>query len=267
MGGGTFVADRIDRVTPRARPAGPALMRQNWHHLLFLHWEVEPEKLRALLPPGLDLDLYEGKAYVGLTPFTMTGVRPVGVPPVPFVSSFHETNVRTYVHVGGRDPGVWFFSLEAASTLAVVAARTLLGLPYRRARIEMDVERRGPGEAPVIRYRLRRRWPTLAPAACAVRYAPRGPAVFAPLGSLEYFLAERYVVYSAVRGRLYRGRVHHAPWPLQGAELFAWDETLLAADGVTRPHTPPLAHYGREARVEVFGPERVGPAGGTGGAG
>jgi len=267
MGTGAFVADRIDRVTPRVRPNRPALMRQNWHHLLFLHWEVDPEKLRALLPPGLELDLYEGKAYVGLTPFTMTGVRPVGVPPVPFVSNFHETNVRTYVHAGGRDPGVWFLSLEASSTLAVVAARALTGLPYRRARIEMGFEHGGAGDAPVINYRLRRRWPTLSPAACSVRYAPRGPAAYAPLGSLEYFLVERYVVYSAARGRLYRGRVHHAPWPLQGADVFAWDETLLTADGVTRPHTPPLAHYGRGVSVEVFGPERVEPAEGSGGAG
>ncbi len=104
--------------------------------------------LRPLLPPGLELDLYEGRAYVGLTPFTMTGVRPAWLPPIPFVSRFHETNVRTYVHAGGRDPGVWFFSLDASGALAVLGARALLGLPYCYAQIDMTVETGRPRRPP-----------------------------------------------------------------------------------------------------------------------
>jgi uncharacterized protein YqjF (DUF2071 family) len=255
------VDDGIDRIAPTIRPDRWAVMRQDWHHLLFLHWSVPPERLRPMLPPGLELDLFEGKAYVGLTPFTMTGVRPVGTPPIPFVSRFHETNLRTYVHAGGRDPGVWFFSLDAAGALAVAAARALLGLPYCYARIDMAVERDGPA----IDYRLRRRWPGPGPASLDVRYAPRGPVSPAAPGSLEYFLAERYVLYKASRGRLYRGRIHHAPWPLQEADVPRLRETLLAAAGIDRPDEPPLAHYGREVNVEIFRLERVGPGGGSAG--
>jgi len=249
------VDDGIDRVAPTIRPDRWTVMRQDWRHLLFLHWSVPPARLRPLLPPGLELDLYEGKAYVGMTPFTMTGVRPALTPPIPFVSHFHETNLRTYVHAGGRDPGVWFFSLDAGSALAVAGARTLLGLPYYYARIDMTIER--DGEA--VDYHLRRRWPGPEPAVCDVRYAPRGPVSPAAPGSLEYFLVERYVLYTVIRGRLYRGRIHHAPWPLQEADVPILRETLLAAAGIDRPDEAPLAHYGREVRVEIFSPERVRP--------
>src|SRR4051794_36864353 len=104
--------DPIDRIAPTVRPDRRPVMRQNWHHLLFLHWALPPDQVRALVPESLDLDLYEGQAYVGLVPFTMTGVRPVWSPPIAPISNFHETNVRTYVHVEGRNPGVWFFSLD-----------------------------------------------------------------------------------------------------------------------------------------------------------
>jgi len=137
----------------------------------------------------------------------------------------------------------------------------MLGLPYRRARISMAFGGATPEAAPVIDYRLQRRWPGPTPASCAVRYSPRGPVTPAEPGSLEYFLVERYVLYSVVRGRLYRGRIHHAPWPLQDADVPVLDETLLAAAGIARPDESPLAHYWREVRVEVFAAERVGPGG------
>src|SRR4051812_24259993 len=107
--------DPIDRLAPGRCPDRQPVMYQKWRSLLFLHWALPPEAVRPLLPAGLDLDVYQGSAYVGLVPFTMRGVRPVGLPAVPWLSNFHETNVRTYVHAGGRDPGVWFFSLDAAN--------------------------------------------------------------------------------------------------------------------------------------------------------
>lgn len=222
-------------------------MRQRWADLLFLHWTVPPESLQRLLPPGLTLDTYAGEAYVGLVPFTMTGVRPAWLPSVPWLSAFHEVNVRTYVHFEGRDPGVWFFSLDAANPVAVRLARALWKLPYHFAR--MTLRRDESGE---VAYASERLWPGPTPAACALRYAPVGPVTPAVAGSREHFLAERYILYAYGGGRLWTGRVHHAPYPLQAATVRALDESLVAAAGIARPDDAPLAHYAAEARVHVY---------------
>jgi uncharacterized protein YqjF (DUF2071 family) len=240
----------IDRVLPTHRPPGRAALRQRWAELLFLHWVVPAAALRPRLPPSLSVDTFEGQAYVGLVPFTMTGVRPVWAPPFPPVSDFHEVNVRTYVHLGGREPGVWFFSLDASNPLAVLMARVFFKLPYHLARMRLAVDAGG-----AVGYTSDRRGTKSA--RCTVRYAPSGPARVAPPGSLEYFLAERYVLYTQGRGRLYRGRVHHRPYPLQPARVEGLEETLLAAAGLTRPAQEPLAHYAREVSAEVFPLERL----------
>src|SRR5215213_9215217 len=112
------LGDGIDRVAPTRRPPRHPVMYQVWSHLLFLHWAVPVAALRPLVPPGLEIDTFDGRAYVGLIPFTMTGVRPAGIPAIPGFSDAHEVNVRTYVHRDGRDPGVWFFSLDANHLLA-----------------------------------------------------------------------------------------------------------------------------------------------------
>jgi uncharacterized protein YqjF (DUF2071 family) len=221
-------------------------MRQDWHHLLFLHWALAPEQVRRLIPAGLELDLFEGRAYVGLVPFTMTGVRPVWAPAVPGLSSFHETNVRTYVHRAGRDPGVWFFSLDAANPVAVALARTFFHLPYYHARMHLTLE------PDAIAYASVRRGSAVPNVTCAIRCKPTGSAMPAQVGTLEHFLVERYLLDAAHRGRLYRGQVHHSPYPLQTAEVAALDETLLAAAGIDRPTDMPLAHFARGVRVEVF---------------
>ena len=239
----------FDRLAPAVRPPQRAVMRQNWRHLLFLHWVVSSEQLRPLVPSRLDLDLFEGRAYVGLVPFTMTGVRPVWAPVVPGLSSFHETNVRTYVHRAGRDPGVWFFSLDAANPLAVALARTFFHLPYYYARMGLTLE------PEAISYASRRIGATSA--TCAIRCSPRGAAAPAQAGTLEHFLAERYLLYAAHRGRLYRGQVHHTPYPLQGAAVSVLEETLLAAAGIERPDEAPLGHFARSVNVEVFPLTRV----------
>jgi uncharacterized protein YqjF (DUF2071 family) len=230
-------------------------MRQNWHQLLFLHWIVAPEPLRPLIPAGLELDLFEGQAYVGLVPFTMTGVRPVWAPAVRWLSNFHETNLRTYVHYAGRDPGVWFFSLDAANLVAVALARTFFHLPYYHARMSLTLE----PDSGTIAYASRRLHSRDRPATCAVRCTPTGTAAPARAGTLEHFLVERYLLYAhdPRRGRLYRGQVHHTPYPLQSVEVSAIDETLLVAAGIDRPREAPLAHFARGVSVEVFPLTRV----------
>src|SRR5881628_1092670 len=187
--------DAIDRVAPTLEPDAPVVMFQNWHHLLFLHWEVPAEELQRLIPGELTIDTFEGIAYVGLVPFTVTGVRPILTPPLPWISSFHEVNVRTYVHRNGRDPGVWFFSLDASSAIAVAAARAAYKLPYFHSQIDFNAS---SDPIPRIGFDSRRddsRGPM--PANAHIQYGPAdAPIERPPVGSLEFFLVERYVLYT-----------------------------------------------------------------------
>ena len=228
------------------------VQRPGWHDLTFLHWRVPAAALRPLVPAALELDTFEGDAFIGLVPFTMTGVRPWWAPPLPGIDDFHETNVRTYVHDRGDLPGVWFFSLDAASYLAVMAARTLWRLPYHHAR--MTLEKSADG----VRYASERRRPPPLPGTCRVTCRPLGEPAAARPGTLEHFLAERYLLYTMGRGgRLWRGVVHHAPYPLQRAEVTECEETLIAAAGIARPPEAPIAHFASGVTVEIFALERV----------
>lgn len=249
--------DRIDRISPALEPAQQVVMYQNWHHLLFLHWEVPAGDLQALVPHGLTVDTHEGKAYVGVVPFTLTGVRPVLLPPLPGVSSFHEVNVRTYVHRKGGDPGVWFFSLDASSSIAVEAARAAYHLPYFKARMDFSASE---AALPEVAFQSHRDDPRGAsPAHAHLRYRPEeGPAAAARPGSLEHFLVERYILYAEDASRqLWRARVHHQPYPIQRAEVMQMDETLVWASGIRRADAAPLRHYAREVNVKIYGPEKV----------
>jgi uncharacterized protein YqjF (DUF2071 family) len=237
-----------------------AVMRQNWRELLFVHWEIPPAAVGDLIPPQLELDLFEGRAYVGLVLFTMTGVRPVGFPPVLGLSSFHETNVRTYVRPVNCEPGVWFFSLDAANSIAVRLARSLFHLPYHKARMFLERESAPRVTAPAtLLYAGTRRWPAPLPASYAVRGTPAGIPRPASPDTLEHFLVERYVFYTLWNSELYQCRVRHIPYPLQPANLLAIDETLLAAAGLHRPATPPLAHFAGGVDVAVFPLRRIEP--------
>jgi uncharacterized protein YqjF (DUF2071 family) len=246
-----ILAEAIDRIAPTRDPGGRAAMRQDWRHLLFLHWVVPVAALRPRVPPRLEIDTFEDKAYVGLVPFTMTGVRPVWAPPVRGLSSFHEVNVRTYVHHQGRDPGVWFFSLDAAHRIAVELGRRFWHLSYHHARIALNVaEPRTKASGPRIEYRSERRG--AQPAGCRVVYEPIGAPEPARPGTLEHFLAERYILYCQRGPRLYSGQVHHEAYPLQPVRVEQLDESLLAANGLVRPDTPPLAHYASGVRVRIY---------------
>jgi Uncharacterized conserved protein len=247
--------DLMDRISPTRRPPGRPAMRQSWRELFFFHWPVEPEALAPLLPPGLTLDTWQGTAYIGLVPFTMRGVRPVWAPPVRGLSDFHEVNVRTYVHFEGRDPGVWFFSLDAANAIAVRLARALWRLPYHFARMHLRRE----DDDGTVDYGSERLWPGPTPGVCRMRARPEGTPTPARPGTLEFFLAERYLLYAFRGGTLYRGQVYHTPYPLQAARLLSLENTLVPAAGigVANPASPALAHYAAGVDVDVFPLERV----------
>lgn len=249
--------DAIDRISPTLEPDLPVLLHQNWHHLLFLHWEIPAMELQALLPPRLTVDTFEGKAYIGLIPFTMTGVRPILVPPLPWISSFHEINVRTYVHLDGRDPGVWFFSLDASSSIAVAAARATYRLRYYGADIDFQASK---DPMPQIEFDSKRtddRGPL--PANAHVRYRPiEGSTAPAAPGTLEHFLVERYILYAEDANHdLYRARVHHQPYPIQRAEVSHLEETMIWAAGIRRNDSLAYRHYAREVNVTVYPIEQV----------
>jgi uncharacterized protein YqjF (DUF2071 family)/soluble P-type ATPase len=195
-------------------------MHMTWERLMFMHWRVPAEALRPRIPAPLELETFDGSAWIAVVPFEMRGTRPRYAPGVRQVSDFPELNVRTYVTANDR-PGVWFFSLDAANRLAVRVARRFFKLPYMDA--EMACQADGVGGVRYVSHRTHRGEP---PADFAARYRPTGPAFSAQPGSLEYFLTARYCLYAGDaagredRGRVYRGEVDHADWPLQPAEAF-----------------------------------------------
>lgn len=222
---------------------------QRWLQALLLHWDVPPDALRQLVDPRLELDLFDGRAWVSLTPFTMRGARLRFLPHLPLLSDFHEMNLRTYVRAGGV-PGVRFLSLDAASTPAVAIARVVLGLPYHRARMARSAAEHAH------EYRSVRLQPRGNPATFAASWSV-GPVVPDPPGSIERFLVERYALYTTIARRLFRVRVRHPPWVLREARIERLGQTVTHAAGVEVTERPTLAHFSDGVDVEVFPPELV----------
>lgn len=227
---------------PWPLPRGPWIGVQVWHDLLFAHWPISAEQLRPLVPPQLPLDTFDGQCWVGIVPFHMSGVRPRGVPPLPGLSAFPELNVRTYVTVDNK-PGVYFFSLDAANVPAVWAARAFYHLPYYYAHMKADVR----GDS--VHYSSER---FLTPALLKARYGPVGEVRLRAPGGLDYWLTERYCLYTVWRKRIYRCEIHHPQWPLQYAEAEIPENTMAAAAGITLPNTRPLLHFSKRQDVLVW---------------
>lgn len=239
----------MDRISPTRRPQASAQGYQRWHQLLFSHWEVPEAVLRPHVPAALGLDRFEGRCFVGVVSFTMQNVRPLRwAPSIPGAREFGEINLRTYVEHAGQEPGVYFFSLDAASSLVVWAARSFWGLPYHRARVDVHVADQ------VHRY-------VCARSGTPVRFeaeAHVGEALTAPApGSLEFFLCERYQFYAERRGRLLRARVHHPPYPLHAVRDARIDPSLLTAAGLPSDGAMTRHLYSPGVDVEVFRPELV----------
>jgi len=226
------------------------VMTMTWEDLLFMHWEAPPELIRARLPAGLQLDTFEGRPYVGVVPFRMSRVRARFLPPLPGASAFPELNVRTYVVRGGR-PGVWFFSLDAGSPLAVRAARTCFLLPYFDA--AMSVSATGQEYT----YESRRTHRGAPSASLRMRYAPIGPARGAPPNTLDRWLTDRLTLYAADRrGRIFRSDVSHDPWPLQPARAEIDENHMTDALGLPLVGAP-LLHFARRLEVRAWWARRA----------
>jgi len=228
-------------------PAGPWVMVQVWHDLLFAHWPIAFESLRPLVPPQLHLDMFDGKCWVGVVPFWMSGVRGRGMPAIPGLSRFPELNVRTYVTYRDK-PGVYFFSLDAGSHMAVWGARALYHLPYFYADMKVENVR------DAIEYDSSR---LVAQAEFRGRYGPIAPVERRQPGSLEHWLTERYCLYTVHRDTVYRGEIHHAPWQVQDASAKIGANSMASAAGIILPDINPLLHFAKHQDVLIWPLERA----------
>lgn len=232
------------RLMPRDRPAGGPVMYQRWSDLLFLHWRWDAAEIQASLPAGLTVDTHEGDAWLGIVPFWMGGVRPRWLPPVPGLSWFLELNLRTYVYDENGNPGVWFYSLDCNQPIATALARSLFGLNYVSAR---QVGRAPSAEHPAEFHSTRRSSKGLS----HFEWQPAATAVAATPGSLEFFLAERYLLFSAHRNRLWRGQVWHSPYALAEVNVSRADTALWVDQDWPAPNRP-ADHAMASPGVDVF---------------
>ncbi|HEY9714747.1 MAG TPA: DUF2071 domain-containing protein [Chroococcales cyanobacterium] len=225
---------------PFPPPNGPIAIKQDWHDLLFAHWPVSYETIRDKIPTMLDVDLYDGTAWIGIVPFRMVDVQPVWAP---FPSNFLELNVRTYVRHKGEG-GVYFFSLDASDLAAVLGARLWYGLPYYWAQMRFALRQAHPRE-PADAYSFSsRRLAARQPTELDVDYQAIAPVQPATRGSVEEFLTERYCLYNFWKGALYRADIHHLPWPLQIAEAEFRKNTMAGPTGIKlASERPALLHF------------------------
>ena len=231
---------------PWPLPSDPWLMAQTWETLLFAHWPVPPEELRPLLPEAISLDVWEGRAYVSVTPFRVGALRLRGTPHLGGLTAFPELNVRTYTTLDGK-PGIWFMSLDAANAFAVAAARRAYRLPYFKA--DMTIRARGSS----LEYRSRRVSRDGEPAELAGHYRPVGPQFTPTPGSLEHWLTERYCLYTLDdQGAVLRADIHHPPWPLTLAEADFELNTMAKPYGLELDSPPPLLHFASRQDVLIW---------------
>ncbi|MEX1118901.1 MAG: DUF2071 domain-containing protein [Terrimicrobiaceae bacterium] len=242
---------QLSTQTAPHRPGGRPALRMRWEKLLFLHWAWEAKDLQARLPKGLEVEEFEGHAWLGVVPFVMKGVHPIGLFQIPWLSNFEELNVRTYVRSQDGQSGVWFFSLACNQPLAVEIARRGFHLNYVHAKISARGDSR-------MRYECQREG--MSPGVFEYPTSPNKPAPASP-GTLEHFLVERYVLFSTDRsGRLYAGHVAHTPYHIESIKIPQWSFQTAVADGFRDPHTPPdHAMIARDVEVLAWPIKKVAP--------
>jgi uncharacterized protein YqjF (DUF2071 family) len=235
---------------PWPLPESSWIMTQRWHDLLFMHWPLPISVLQPFIPKELSVESFNGSAWIGIVPFRMSNVRLKGFPGLPGTSAFPELNVRTYV-TDGKKPGVWFFSLDATSPLAVKIARLWYQLPYFHA--EMSIQTIGD----TFQYKSQRRvFKTVRPE-LSVEYEPLGQSFLAPKGSIEHWLTERYCLYTVGYKNIYRSEIHHPPWKLQEARAKILTNTMSQFLSVPLPNTQPLLHFSRFQEVLVWNLQKL----------
>jgi len=237
---------------PWPLPEAPWVMYQRWHDLLFAHWALPAEQVRPLVPRELDLDTFDGKAWIGVIPFWMSHVRFRALPYVPTATTFPELNVRTYVRAPQEPdkPGVYFFSLDAGSLLAVLGARAGAGLPYFWADMNVKVF-----AVDQVQYRSTRRQTTKAK--LVGHYGATGD-VSAEKSDLERVVTERYCLYTTRKRKVQRIQIHHLPWPLQSAEAEFDVNTMTESLGLDFPRERPTLQFAKFLEVYIFAPEVLG---------
>ncbi|HZU27784.1 MAG TPA: DUF2071 domain-containing protein [Bryobacteraceae bacterium] len=240
------ITQTTEPITPATlHPVRTAVMVQTWRDLTFLHWSFDPGAVRRLLPAQLELDLFDGKAWIGLVPFLITGLTLPHGPSMPWLSRFPETNVRTYVTGPSGRRGVWFFSLDAARVLAVLGARTGFGLPYFWSRMRVT---RAPR---AVNYDSRR---VQGPAAHSHVVIEPGERI-EQASELELFLTARFCLYAVRFGSLIRADIEHQPWPLHRGRVERLSQTLVEAAGLPSPAGDPLVHFAPRVDVRVAAPQ------------
>ncbi len=234
---------------PWSLPETEWIWRQSWLDLAFIHVPVEAEIIQSRLPEGVRVDVFDESAWLGIVPFQMSGVKRRNLPAFPFMRQFPELNLRTYVVVNDK-PGVWFFSLDAASLPLVLGGRLVYGLPYYRARMKMGWENG------TCRFESFRRSSSMN---MRCQYEPTSEVFYSEAGTFEHWATERYCLYSQKRpsASVCRAEVHHAPWPMQRAEVRIDECSILSAAGFDVSLRDPVCHFSTGVDVVSFPVEQI----------
>ena len=243
-----IMTQTVDRLAMRGKPEGSELMSQNWEDLLFMHWSVEPAAMRQLVPAQLELDTFDGKCWLGITPFRLTNLHLKSLPAIPGLDSFLEVNVRTYVVHNGV-PGIYFFSLDASKAIPAMAARTLFTLPYFKAEMDFKVD------AGAYRFHSTR---ATSPASLSVEWTVGKRLRDPHSDSLAFFLVERYCFFAVADGAVMMTRVYHHPWILEEALLTRVETSMMVPQGIPELSGEPITHFSHFLDVDIWPPKQVG---------